>query len=344
MTAAGQVIETRKPHGARLTYAYDKTGLLKRIESFTPENASEDVTRFWYDQRGLLIQAENKAALIEIERDKNGRIVEESLNGKRIKSGRDSAGNRILREIVGHAGAGVGGDLARMVRDPLGAVEKLNVGDAQFSFTRDALGRQTRRETGRGGGKAFALDQQFDAVGQLTSQSSGSSVKRHYDYDRAFAPVRIDDTVWGETKLAYDANGQLGRRMGHRGRSAAYDAARNVAGASVPAIREGYGGESYRASPIDNWQSTPGGVVKIAYSVYKGSGTRLQVNSVWRLRLELKPIISHTWALFHVPITSRYDAQLLGMTIKASTRRLSAANGSVTEGFVSPKPLALIRF
>ena len=197
--AAGQVTETLKPDGARLAYGYDKSGLLRRIESFAADGKAEDTTRFSYDRRGLLVQAENRAALIEIERDRNGRIIEECLNGKRVKLSRDTMGSRILREIL-HAD---GSDLVRLIRDPLGAVEKLTAGAAEFAFARDALGRETKRS-----GKAFALDQRFDAAGQLTTQAAGG-VKRAYEYDRAFAPVRIDDPLWGETKLAYDGNGQL---------------------------------------------------------------------------------------------------------------------------------------
>ena len=51
--AAGQVIETLKPDGARLAYGYDKSGLLRRIESFASDGKAEDTTRFWYDRRGL---------------------------------------------------------------------------------------------------------------------------------------------------------------------------------------------------------------------------------------------------------------------------------------------------
>ncbi|WP_337271549.1 RHS repeat domain-containing protein, partial [Oryzifoliimicrobium ureilyticus] len=133
---AGQVIETIKPDGAKLAYAYDKSGLIKRIESFTPKGEPEDVTRFWYDGRGLLTGAENKAALVEFERDRNGRIIGETLNGKRIKSKRDAMGNRILREITG-----IGGTLTDYVRDPLGAVERMTAGDTQIAFRRDSLGR-----------------------------------------------------------------------------------------------------------------------------------------------------------------------------------------------------------
>ncbi len=181
-------------------------------------------------------------------------------------------GSRILREIL-HAD---GSDLVRLIRDPLGAVEKLTAGAAEFAFARDALGRETKRS-----GRAFVLDQRFDAAGQLTAQAAGG-VKRAYEYDRAFAPVRIDDSLWGETKLAYDGNGQLASADGAAGAERfAYDAARNVAGASS-GVAAGYGGAAYRASAPGGWQSTPGGVVKIARGP-KGERIRLLHDACGRL-------------------------------------------------------------
>ena len=155
-------------------------------------------------------------------------------------------------------------------------MEKLTAGAAEFAFARDALGRETKRS-----GKAFALDQRFDAAGQLTTQAAGG-VKRAYEYDRAFAPVRIDDSLWGETKLAYDGNGQLASADGAAGAERfAYDAARNVAGASS-GVAAGYGGAAYRASALGGWQSTPGGVVKIARGP-KGERIRLLHDECGRL-------------------------------------------------------------
>jgi YD repeat-containing protein len=249
--AAGQVTETLKPDGARLSYGYDKSGLLKRIETFGPDGGPEDVARFWYDGRGLLVQAESGAALIELERDRDGRIIDETVNGQRVKSKRDSSGLRIVRELVG-----IGGGLSAYVRDPLEAVERLTSGDAAFDFSRDAFGH----ETGRRFGSGFELTQRFDPAGQLIEQRAGSAqtwrpsvsplglnlptpatadsapqARRLYAYDRAFAPVKIDDALWGETRFAHDGNGQIASADGASGTERfQYDAARNVVGASAP--------------------------------------------------------------------------------------------------------------
>ncbi|MFB9913682.1 RHS repeat-associated core domain-containing protein [Rhizobium paknamense] len=293
--AAGQIIETTKPDGAKLHYAYDKSGLIKRIETFTAKGEPEDVTRFWYDARGLLISAENAAAFVEFERDRNGRIIGETLNGKRIKSKRDAMGNRILREITG-----AGGTLTQYIRDPLGAIEQMVAGDTEISFKRDVLGRETERRMG-----GFHLLQKFDAAGQLTAQAAGPAVAggldvsrlgwnipggggdrsarakpghvhRIYEYDRAFAPVSIDDGLWGKRQFTYDDNGQLTDSEAAFGSERfQYDEARNLAGASssvtIADQPTPYGrafdetfGSTVPAPQPNGWQRSAGGVVQIA--------------------------------------------------------------------------------
>ncbi|MCF1448544.1 RHS repeat protein [Agrobacterium vitis] len=293
--AAGQIVETTKPDGAKLHYAYDKSGLIKRIETVTDKGEPEDVTRFWYDARGLLISAENTAALVEFERDRNGRIIGESLNGKRIKSKRDAMGNRILREITG-----AGGSLTQYIRDPLGAVEQLVAGDTEISFKRDVLGRETERRMG-----GFHLLQRFDAAGQLTAQAAGPAIAggldvsrlgwnipggggdrsarakpghihRIFEYDRAFAPVSIDDGLWGKRQFTYDDNGQLTDSEAAFGSERyQYDEARNLAGASssvtIAEQPTPYGrafdetfGSTVPAPKPNGWQRSAGGVVQVA--------------------------------------------------------------------------------
>ncbi len=290
--AVGRVVETIKPDGARLVYGYDKAGLIRRIETFDAKGAPDDLTRFWYDGRGLLVKAENHAALVEFERDRNGRIVSETLNGKRIKSKRDSMGDRVAREMMGF-----GGGTVEFVRDPLGAVEQMIAGETQITFQRDLLGREIGRETG-----GFGLSQRYDVTGQLAAQVAGpkspadigisrlgwsvpsgegqpkrqGTIARIYQYDRAFAPMRIDDGLWGEVRFEYDDNGQVISAEGTRGAERFdYDPARNLAGASSSAPfstqSAGYGasfdaafGSVTPSSRPSAWHRTPGGVVQIA--------------------------------------------------------------------------------
>lgn len=325
---AGQVIEALKPDGVRLSYEYDKSGLLRRIDSFSAKGERQDVTRFWYDGRGMLSKAENDAALVAFQRDRNGRIISETLNGQQIKSTHDAMGNRVLREIKG-----VGHGLVEYVRDPLGAIEQMVAGETEFSFRHDIFGREVERQMGD-----FHLLQRFDPVGQLVAQAAGPAragnldvsrlgwnapggggersvkakpgqIRRVYDYDRAFAPVSINDSLWGKRSFAYDDNAQLTEAGSASGTERFdYDPARNLVGASSsPEGGEGASGygtafdETFGSVPSAprpfSFQATPGGVVQIARGP-KGQKVRLTHDDCGRLverRVDRDGFRPQTW-------------------------------------------------
>ncbi|SCB39946.1 RHS repeat-associated core domain-containing protein [Rhizobium hainanense] len=307
--AAGQVVSTRYPDGARRDFAYDRSGLLIREESFGPLEAgkekdkaeAEDVTRYWYDDRGLLIQAENKAALVAYERDGNGRITAETVNGRRVESRYDANGLRIERRINGESPGT--SNLVAIERDPLGQVERLIIdGHQPLAFKHDRLGRETRRASAGG----FALNQTHDAVGQLLSQSVGlqtasadrrfgkggdlgsamseaqpsRGVERRFSWDRDFSPIGVEDGFWGAAHYNHDANGQVTQARHGDGTAERfrYDAAHNVdafadsAGSS--GREDGLGlspeiaGSAWRPSEDSKgflgWQLSDGGKVRLA--------------------------------------------------------------------------------
>lgn len=72
-------------------------------------------------------------------------------------------------------------------------------------------------------------------------------VRRTYEYDRAFAPVAIDDNLWELRRLTHDDNGQLtDSEAGFGSERFRYDEARNLVGASssiasVPDVPTPYG-------------------------------------------------------------------------------------------------------
>jgi RHS repeat-associated protein len=256
----GRVVETKKPDGVRLVYGYDRTDKLTSIKSYAAAASATDPpldeTYYWYDRRGLLIKASNLAALVELERDGNGRIVRETTNGRAIESKLDARGNRIERRI-GRGEPGEG--LVKIGRDPLGMVASIAIDDhAPLVFTRDALGRETSRASAKG----FRLEQSWDAVGQLMHQRVGTGeAERRYAWDKAGAPTSIDDAIWGETRYTYDVNGQVAKAEFGDGftEKFAYDAAKNTAGVAL----EGPGLDA-SVSKLFAWRSTPGGVVQLA--------------------------------------------------------------------------------
>ncbi|MEG9458713.1 MULTISPECIES: hypothetical protein, partial [Methylobacterium] len=100
--------------------------------------------RWGLTSRGLLVEASSRAARVVLERDGNGRIVAETTNGRRVESRLDGLGRRIK---AGQPGA----SLVRIGRDPLGALASLTIDDhAPLAFSRDPLGRETRRASSKG--------------------------------------------------------------------------------------------------------------------------------------------------------------------------------------------------
>ncbi|OCC04178.1 hypothetical protein BA190_14965 [Labrys sp. WJW] len=295
--AGGRVIEAIKPDGGRLVYGYDRTDRVIRIETFAPkakpEDVPQDVTRFWYDGCGLVIKAENGASLVEYERDKNGAIVAETVNGRRVEVKLDAMGRRTERRLVTLRADEPGESLVRYSHDPLGLIENLTIdGHAPLSFQHDALGREARRSSPAG----FQLTSRHDAVGQLIEQTGGGDpaehlrqaafgeafsrsaspipgrdpgIERRYRWDRANSPLAILDGLWGETSYEYDANGQVvatkaGEGTGDELRERfEYDAARNLVGTAAAGADKLHGfGEAL--GKLTAWSNTPGGVVRIA--------------------------------------------------------------------------------
>ena len=258
--------------------AYDKTGLVTAITSFDAAGREEDRTRFSYDPCGLVVLAENKASRVEYIRDKNGRVVEEDINGRRVKSRYDACGRRVERRVFSGLdrpeATRIGEHIARYAYDPTGLVEHIAIGAHEpLEIYRDGLGREVARLSKAG----FRLDQAFDPVGQLTQQSfgrqTGEPYHRRYAWDRAGAPTSIDDVIWGEARYSYDGNGQVSAAAssdGH-GERFAYDGARNLVGASATGQErrhwsrfDGHAVDEAGRGPEAGWQLTPGGVVEAA--------------------------------------------------------------------------------
>ena len=281
----GRVIETIKPDGARIVYGYDKSDKIVKIESFAPgaraSSEPQDSVSFSYDGRGLLAYAKNNAGFVETIRDKNGRIVEEDVDGRRVKSRYDAMGRRIERRAFSGIDqpheTRIGERLTRYVRDPLGQLESLFIGEqAAMSFSRDALGR----EVGRSSVAGLRLEQSFDEVGRLSEQR-GPSLRRRFAWDRADGLVGVRGGPLGDVRYAHDARGQIVRaEFGGEGPAAAfaenfaYDAAQNVEasgatpGGAAFAALERPGLTIDKRFPVEaartGWLRSDGGVVALA--------------------------------------------------------------------------------
>lgn len=221
---ADRLLEARYRDGSRATFTYDRSGLLLREVDSTSDGTAPLITRYGYDERGLMLSAKNGDALVVLERDPIGRIVAETINGRRIESTYDCCGNRTERRIGDH--------VSKHRFDPMGAIVEAVLGPHEaLRFDRDRRGQELYRENGTG----FRLDQSYDAIGQLLRQRSGAAdettIDRAYSWTKAYLPAAIRDARHGDVVYDHDPNGQIAavRDGAHVLERFAYDQAHNIA-------------------------------------------------------------------------------------------------------------------
>ncbi|MFP7675599.1 RHS repeat-associated core domain-containing protein [Marivita sp. S0852] len=223
--AAGRVVAKTAPDGTRSTFTYSARGDL--IEARTETRDGTAVTTYAYDARGLMVLAENADAKVEYEYDAFGRVVLERVDGREIKSaygtgptGRLERSGDVLPISTAYSKAGLPTELKIGHHDPL-------------RFNHDKRGYEILRETDQG----FALAQSYDRMGMLKTQLAGPRdhlpddalrgklgvsgsyheemakrrlrTHRSYDWDKIGRAVGLNDTHWGNTRMQYDARGQV---------------------------------------------------------------------------------------------------------------------------------------
>lgn len=227
--AAGELIESADgvPYGAewmaprapgvlRSHYQRDAMGrLLEKVAVRPAEGAGTRSTRarYAYSRTGLLVQARNAQARVELAYTPTGRLAHETTHTRdgrefRISHRYDGLGNRV--ETVLPDG--------RVLKPELygsGHVSKLKLdGEVITEFERDALHRETVRTQG-----ALRSFFERDAAGRLIRQfvrptdanapTPEPKIARHYHYDRSGQLLGIDDQRSGRSLYRYDATGRL---------------------------------------------------------------------------------------------------------------------------------------
>jgi len=169
--------------------------------------------RYGYSRTGLLVQARNAQARVELAYTPTGRLAHETTHTRdgrefRISQRYDGLGNRV--ETVLPDG--------RVLKPELygsGHVSKLRLDDEVITeFERDALHRETVRTQG-----ALRSFFERDAAGRLIRQfvrptdanapTPEPKIARHYHYDRSGQLLGIDDQRTGRSLYRYDATGRL---------------------------------------------------------------------------------------------------------------------------------------
>ncbi|WP_268256567.1 DUF6531 domain-containing protein [Streptomyces roseolus] len=190
--AAGRL--TRRTNGAGQSLTFERD-VLGRVVRMRHDDGAESV--FTHDEAGHVTDLANAHAHIQLTRDRAGRVVSETVNGRTTVFAYDALGRRTP--------SGATSDLAY---GPAG-LAAYAMGEHTFRFERDPLGRETSRILdGR-----LALRHGFDPVGRVTSQSlslpDADLLRRDFAYQPDGAPVGIDDSVTGRRTYTVDAASRI---------------------------------------------------------------------------------------------------------------------------------------
>ncbi len=136
-------------------------------------------------------------------RDRHGRLLSETVDGRTLTYVYDDLGRRAGRTTPS-------GAESRWAFAADGRRSKLTTGGRTISFGRDAAGHEVHRAVG----SAVALDQEFDALGRLTGQqvrnSNGVALQRRgYSYRNDGLLTGIEDVLNGGRSYSLNAAGRV---------------------------------------------------------------------------------------------------------------------------------------
>ncbi|EPD55799.1 DUF6531 domain-containing protein [Streptomyces sp. HGB0020] len=222
--ASGRLTARTTPSGQTIHYGRDPLGRV------VLKNAAGDVTTYAYDAAGDLVEASGPDAILTLERDREGRVISETVNDRTVIYTYDALGRRAGRTTPS-------GAVSNWSYDASGNRVVLATSGRLLSFTYDAAGRELSRRIGEN----VALEQGFDAMGRLTRQDMigpGESPiqSRTYAYREDGYLVASTDQLNGTQWFDLDAAGRVtGVRAAGWTETYAYDAAGNQIQASWPA-------------------------------------------------------------------------------------------------------------
>ncbi|MFD7979073.1 putative T7SS-secreted protein [Streptomyces sp. NPDC059071] len=257
---AGRTASETDFDGRTLTYAYDAAG---RLESRTNgagetirfernalgqvlrKDAGGAVTTFEYDIFDELAMAVSPDATLTRLRDRYGRLMSETVNGRTLAFSYDEAGRRTGRTTPG-------GSVSTWSYDAAGRRTELTTSGRSVSFTHDAVGRELTRAIGD-----FALlSSAFDEAGRLTAHEvtghGGHRLQhRAYHYRPDGNLVGVDDHLAGPRRFDLDAAGRVTAVRADRWTERyAYDEAGNQTEAEWPRAADATGPRAYSGTRI----------------------------------------------------------------------------------------------
>ncbi|MEU4267965.1 putative T7SS-secreted protein [Streptomyces sp. NPDC026092] len=232
---AGRLVSETDFDDRRLTYGYDaagrqtsRTNALDQTIGFernalgqiVRKDAAGAVTTYEYDVFDELAEATGPDATLTRLRDRYGRLVAETVNGRTLSFAHDAVGRRTGRTTPG-------GSTSTWAYDAVGRRTELTTSGRRLTFGRDAAGREVTRRIA----DFVTLTSSFDEMGRLTTQDVRSrethlqhrtyayrpdgnligvtdalSGTRHFDVDTAGRVTAVHAAGWTE-RYAYDEAG-----------------------------------------------------------------------------------------------------------------------------------------
>ncbi|MFD2420482.1 DUF6531 domain-containing protein [Amycolatopsis pigmentata] len=227
---AGQLIQRTNGAGESVVFVRDALG------NVVERRSADEVVTFEFDAAERMVRAGSPDAEMLVERDVLGRVIAETVNGRRMISRYDAAGNRIYRRTPT-------GAESRWEYDADGRPVNLRTAGHTVFFGYDHAGREVERLLDTGTILTHAWDMNHRLTSQTVSTVTGRTgarradlvQQRRYHYRPDGAVSAIDDRLLGSRRFDLDLAGRVTavRGAGWEERYA-YDNAGNVVTASWP--------------------------------------------------------------------------------------------------------------
>ena len=223
--ADGRTVQQKFDHAGRLLSRETSDGLLEEFE---------------YDKIGRAVKASNGHAVVELVRDRFGRIRAEIQNGRSVAYRYDSDGKRNMR-FLPLKGAGC---TLRRTFDMRGRLNSIGGDHGPRQHLRwDTLDRLVERRSPGGVVEVFTYDDHRRLHEHRVESAAGRFVRTH-TYDLAGNLTRLVDEGGATTQYAYDQTNRLieVRRNGVRVEAYEYDANDSIRATHRGARQLGPGG------------------------------------------------------------------------------------------------------
>ncbi|MFJ3904327.1 putative T7SS-secreted protein [Streptomyces sp. NPDC090025] len=257
--AAGRTVSETDFDGRTLTYAHDAAGRLVsrtngagqtvRIDRNAlgqplRKNADGVITTYEYDVFDELAMATSPEATLTRLRDRYGRLLSETVNGRTVSFTHDAMGRRTTRTTPG-------GAVSAWRYDAAGRRAELTTSGRTMSFTRDAMGRELTRTVD----EFAAFASSFDETGRLTTHEvtgRGRHLQyRAYHYRADGGLIGVDDRLTGPRRFDLDPAGRVTAVRADRWEERyAYDESGNQTEAVWPGAPEAAGPRAYTGTRI----------------------------------------------------------------------------------------------